>query len=195
MIKISLALATLLIPGVAFSQEQPLSGLIVGAQAGYQSRSVEYIVGNVDFSKDRGDFVYGAFVGYDIAVNRLRLGVQAELMDGSSTLLSDDGAGTEYIVEPKGVSYAFTARAGMLVRPHSMVYARGGYAVEKNRILFTGPTILSIPITRRDEGLLIGAGFETELTSGITPRVEYRYRDLPNKLSSHQLLAGVGYRF
>lgn len=90
-------------------------------------------------------------------VNGARLGLQAEIADGSGTLHANDGAGSRYIVEPKW-SYPISAQVGRLINGSAMIYGGVGYAAERNSVMFASPTILSFSIYHREEGLLIGGG-------------------------------------
>jgi outer membrane immunogenic protein len=99
-------------------------------------------------------------------------------------------------IQPKR-SIDLSVRAGYLVTPQTLVYARGGYVNQREHT-----TIDTTPATYyargNQNGWMLGAGVEHALTTNVTARLEYRYTDLSEgdgKWDRHQLLAGVAYHF
>lgn len=134
-------------------------GFRVGATAGYDD-----VTGTVDTN----DVVYGADVGYDLAVtNNVIVGVEAtatNVFENSRTL---GGA----------------VRAGYAVTDSFMPYVRVGYSNFRD-------------VTDENlDGVTVGGGAEFRIAENFYAKAEYRYSDFANNVGNHGALVGVGIRF
>jgi outer membrane immunogenic protein len=105
-------------------------------------------------------------------------------------------SGTNYEADPK-YSFDLTARAGYLVNPQTLLYARGGYTNARLRTTVTDAAGILSDSDNRD-GWLAGAGVEREVAQKLSARLEYRYSKLSEgtgKDQRHRVLAGLSYRF
>jgi len=122
---------------------------------------------------------------------RVVVGAQAELNFPFTAHISDGVTS----VQPKR-SVDLSVRAGYLVDPQTLVYARGGYVNQRETTVVA--TIPATYASGNQNGWMLGAGVERALTTNVTARVEYRYTDLSEgngKWDRHQVLAGVAYHF
>lgn len=193
-----LALASAMsLHGVA--QAQTFDGPSVGAQGGWVEndlKDTETELGVITIDASRDSPTFGGFIGYDKTIGNFVLGAEAGINLGTSDTVSGGSLSGPVTIDPKW-SYDLTARAGYLVTPKTLVYARGGYANDRVRITddaLTGPVIA----TENREGWLIGGGVEREIIPQVSARVEYRYSGLgedEGTFDRHQTLLGVTYRF
>lgn len=194
-----LALASVIsMTGVAHAEG--FDGPSVGVQGGWvetklRNPTTDLGVTPIDVSKDAATI--GGFVGYDKTFGqKFVLGVEAGFSGATSDAMTGGTALTRVTVDPKW-SFDATARAGYLVTPETLVYARGGYANERIRTNFAAATGTTSVSENRD-GWLVGGGVERLITDHIAARMEYRYTDFSNgdgKFDRHQTLLGMTYRF
>lgn len=186
------------IAGTASAQE--FDGPFIGAQAGWNSdevRNPQMPQGVIAMDDDQQSLTGGIYAGYDRRVGD-KIVVGAE---GSFDLSNDDkfrgtSAGSSYLIDPK-YSFDLTARAGVLVQPDTLVYARGGYTNARIKTSISDMVGVESEADNRD-GWLVGGGVERQLTSNVSARVEYRYSDLSEgdgNFDRHRVLAGLTYRF
>jgi len=171
------------------------SGPSVGVQGGWTQNSVNdptTAAGPTDLHAHKDSATVGAFVGYDYKLApRVVVGAQAEINFPTATHVSD-GVTT---IKPKR-SVDLSLRAGYLVDPQTLVYARGGYVNQRESTYVA--TVPANYASGNQNGWMLGAGVEHALTTNVTARVEYRYTDLSEgdgKWDRHQVLAGVAYHF
>lgn len=91
------------------------------------------------------------------------IGFEAGLSDSNADCKNAFGAGVDGSV---GRSIDVTARAGALLSPTSLLYARGGYSNARFGSDGDG---------ENRDGWLVGAGYETMLGANLSARVEYNY--------------------
>lgn len=178
---------------------QTFDGPSVGVQGGWAQNKLldpETAIGvtPIDASKDTATF--GGFVGYDKTIGKFVLGAEAGLSVGTSDAVIGSPFGTTVSVDPKW-SFDLTARAGYLVTPKTLVYARGGYVNNRIRSSVLAQNVTTVASENRD-GWLVGAGVEREIIPDVSARIEYRYSDLSEgdgEFDRHQSLFGITYRF
>lgn len=178
---------------------QTFDGPSVGVQGGWAQNKLlnpetEIGVRPIDASRDTATF--GGFVGYDKTIGKFVLGAEAGLSVGTSDAVVGGPATSRVSVDPKW-SFDLTARAGYLVTPKTLVYARGGYVNNRIRSSVLAQSVTTVASENRD-GWLVGAGVEHEIVPNVSARIEYRYSDLSEgdgKFDRHQSLFGVTYRF
>lgn len=176
--------AALAVPAVA--AERPFDGAYVGAQLGWlQNRldataTVGSTVYNGRVSHD--GFAYGVYGGYDFNINGngvlgLEVGVGGNSgdysLDGSEDTLST------------GRTFDVTARAGALISPQTLVYARGGWTNAR----FTADVDGERDSANKD-GFLVGAGLEQALGTNASARLEYNYSKF-GRFSGEDELTGI----
>jgi outer membrane immunogenic protein len=197
----SVVLATALAAAiVAPASAAEFNGPFVGAQVGWQSeklRDIDSSFGVVPVDDTANSVTGGLYAGYDRRVtDRVVIGAEASLDFASDDELQTSSAGTTFSVDPK-YSFDLTARAGFLVAPATLVYARGGYTNARVRTTVAGP-IGSQSDSDNQDGWLLGAGIERQLKDNVSARLEYRYSKFSEddgKDQRNRVLAGLSYRF
>ena len=199
----------------AFAQDRaPFTGPRVGVIAGWDGLRP----GSTEDSNIRGDdqtadgVLYGADLGYDVALNRVVIGAEGEV-SGSTGKVNNSP------VDPNSFGYGrvkagrdlyLGARVGVLASPTTLIYAKAGYTngrldlTRNDTVTNTGRSFLL-------DGYRLGAGVEKQLGPKTYAKIEYRYSNYgdarlqyanganTNNFSvdtdRHQVAAGVGFRF
>ncbi|QKG72328.1 outer membrane protein [Erythrobacter mangrovi] len=193
----SIAFASFATPAMAEEFEGPF----VGVAAGYNRDEIDFELNDGvglpdEFSQDSAYFQL--FAGYDFAVApRVRLGVEAAIGVGADDQfgLSDSTASID--LDPD-YTYEATGRIGYLVSENAMVFARGGYQVNRVEVALAEAGNSPFTGTGDIDGWLVGGGVEYAFGSKLRSRIEYRYSDLKNggvSWDRHQVLAGVLWNF
>jgi len=175
-------------------------GPFVGAQLGWQSekmKNLESSFGVVPVDEIQQSVTGGVFAGYDKAIDgRFVVGAEAGLNFASDDEVETSVGGVSYTVDPKH-SFDVTARAGYLVTPETLVYARGGYSNARYRTTIEDSIGTEIA-SRTIDGWLVGGGAERKVNANVSARLEYRYSKFSeddSKDQRHRVLAGLSYRF
>ena len=186
------------LPATAHAVE--FNGPYVGAQVGWQSEKMKYpesSYGPVPIDGKKQSVTTGIYAGYDKKINdRVVVGAEAGLDFASDDEVQSSVAGISYSIDPK-YSIDLTARAGFLVNPQTLVYARGGYTNARYRTTITDAAGTQSASSSQD-GWLAGAGVERHLTDKTSARIEYRYSKYLEGNSEdnrNRILAGLSYRF
>lgn len=176
------------------------NGPYVGAQVGWQSEKMKYPDTSSDplpIDEKNRSVATGIYAGYDKKINeRVVIGAEAGLDFASDDEVQSSIADISYSIDPKH-SIDLTARAGFLVDPQTLVYARGGYTNAMVRTTITDATGTTSSSSSLD-GWLAGAGVERRLTDNTSARIEYRYSKFSEDDSEdkrNRILAGLTYRF
>ena len=197
----SAALATALSAAiVAPASAAEFDGPFVGAQVGWQSEKLQdtdLSFGVVPVDDAINSVTGGFYAGYDKEVaERVVIGAEGGLDFASDDETQTSAAGTTISVDPK-YSFDLTARAGFLVTPGTLVYARGGYTNARVRT-----TVMSSIGSQSDsdnhDGWLLGAGVERQIKDNLSARLEYRHSKFSEdegKDQRNRVLAGLSYRF
>jgi outer membrane immunogenic protein len=162
---------------------------------------VEDVIGGPDgaaIDNRQDTYTGGVFAGYDYrASDKVVIGAEAGFnLSGDDELRSSTADGFVE-VDPRH-SFDLTARAGYLVTPRTLVYARGGYENVRARLRVEDDGQVALRDSDNLDGWLAGGGVEHALADNVSARLEYRYSDLGSNgadFSRHQVLAGVAYRF
>lgn len=185
-------------PAGAQTVEKNFNGAFVGGQIGWQQDRQSLTTSSVPptTTRAKGDgFAYGGQLGYDLNLGGGVIGIETSL-----TGRTGRNQFTTFDLDP-GRTINVTARAGILVSPDALLYARGGYS--NARFSITNPTG---PSENRG-GYTVGAGFEKMLSQNVSARVEYNYGDYgndtlpgaggPSHLNYHRhaVMTGVNFRF
>lgn len=123
-------------------------------------------------------FMYGVGVGYDFGIgDRAILGLEAEVTDSTAETevvdgdLEDLGFGAQLNT---GRDLYVGARAGYVVSPNMLLYAKGGYTNARfNMLANDGATELETDVDL--DGWRVGAGAEYALSENSFVKLEYRY--------------------
>jgi outer membrane immunogenic protein len=161
----ALTVAAITAPAAA-QEATKFDGPFVGVQLGWQQDRRSATTSAVPPSTTRvtGDgLVYGGQVGYDANIGGAVLGIE-----GSITGRTGNNGSVALDFE-NGRTINSTARAGLMVSPESLLYARGGYS--NARVLLTNPAGNS----ESRDGYTLGVGYERSLTDNISARIEYAY--------------------
>lgn len=211
--------STFAIAAPAMAQDtSAFTGPRVEAVIGYDIAKAGSDIDNDQNDNDDQDvdgFMYGAAIGYDVAVGSLVIGADAELTDSTAKVERDRTGDIEAFglgrVEA-GRDLYLGARIGGLVSDRTLLYAKGGYT--NARFEFTG-TDGEINENRRidTDGYRIGAGVEHAVNENTFVKLEYRYSNYSEgeidfedenvgdsgrfdiDTDRHQIVAGVGLRF
>ena len=195
----------------------PFEGFHVEALGGYDRVEAGSSIDDMpQFDNDEGmdGFSYGVGAGYDLKIGeRFVVGPEAEITWSTGDTDFEDGNFGGFGIGDVSASRDIYAglRAGYIVSPSTMIYAKGGYTNAKFDVnnAFEGTRY------ERDvdaDGWRIGAGVEQAVTNNVFAKVEYRYSnygraeidygaDIPDSsrfdvdFDRHQVMAGVGVRF
>jgi len=144
--------------------------------------------------KDQG-VLYGAGIGYDLGVGRLRIGVDAEVSDSTA-----DGCvqlGLDRFCTEAGRDIYAGGRIGFAAGSKLLLYAKGGYTnlrlTRRDHNPLDGPSVLH----PKFDGVRFGGGAELAVGANSFVKAEYRYSDYDRRISfdRHQGVVGVGWRF
>lgn len=195
---ISFAIVSVAFGTPAYAQE--FNGPFIGVQAGWNSDEVKDTstpLGAAEIDLDHQSLTGGVYAGYDFQLNEHTvLGAEASFDLASDDKLRDNSSVGTYTLNPK-YSFDLTARAGYLVTPETLVYARGGYSNARATTTVMDTDLTSLTSGNLD-GWLAGAGIERKLMDNVSARLEYRYSDLSEgdgEYDRNRVLAGLTYRF
>lgn len=167
---------------------------------------------NEDVDQTIDGVTYGVGAGYDFAVGSVVLGVEGEYSRSEASTEFDTTGFTNFGVSniDAGRDLYVGARAGFLVTPSTLVYAKGGYTNSTMDVLATDNTTDTRTNVNLD-GWRAGAGVEQAINENVFIKGEYRYSnyqegefDSPTGVESdrfdvdldrHQFVMGVGVRF
>lgn len=191
----------------------PFDGPRIGVIAGYDGLRPGRGADS-DISSDNGadGFLYGVDAGYDHQMGRFVLGAEGEI-SGSTAKTADDPDTTDalgYGRVKAGRDLYVGARAGYLVGPSTMLYAKAGYTNARLDLTAAdGDTTTGEHFNL--DGYRLGAGVEQAIGSNTYAKLEYRYSNYGNArleyangentnnfnvdTDRHEIVAGVGLRF
>lgn len=185
---------------VSAQEQEPFEGVSIGVQAGWERRSIDEVVpvSPADIRlTDRADAaVFGGFVAYDHQFDNFVLGIEAGATLNGKTL-ETQVAGAGSIDIDSRWSADVSVRAGFTPARNLLVYARGGYVLNRNttRAFAVGEADPVASGSATDDGCMLGAGIEYAVRDGFSIRAEYRRREFDGSLASDQVLGGVAFRF
>lgn len=208
----TLAATTVATPAFAQVAASPFTGPRIEGLIGYDSlRSGERDDG-VDMNENNGDETidgvgFGVGVGYDVDVGGFVLGVEGEFSESTGDQDSDESIDGFSTSVETGRDLYVGGRAGYVVAPSTMVYAKGGYTNVAIEADFDDGTDRFEFDTNAD-GFRLGAGVEQLIGTNSYAKLEYRYSNYDNlevnggtdlsadiDLDRHQVMAGFGVRF
>ncbi len=191
----ALALAsTALVAAPAFAE--PFQGPYIGVEAGVDHDHVGRFRG-IDAHHGQTAFAGGVIAGYDYKLTpRIVVGAEAGVDFGVHDAVTGEVAGTPASIDPQR-QINVTGRAGYLINPKTLVYARGGYANVRVHTTI-GQQAEALSRSSDLNGWTLGGGAERALTTNVSARVEYRYTELGQvhgRFDRQQVLVGLAYRF
>lgn len=178
---------------------QAFDGPSVGIEAGWLHNTVRNPTtdaGVVPLDASRDAAMGGINIGYDKTINHFVVGAETDLTFAIKDAVHNTGSTYDYRIDPRR-SFDATVRAGYLVTPQTLVYARGGYTNDRIRTTIDDTNTQTV-VSQSRGGWLVGAGVERAIMPHLSARIEYRYADLSHgdgKYDRHQVLTGVNWRF
>lgn len=146
------------------------------------------VIGGWDRVQGNGEsasgFAYGGAIGYDLQRGGVVFGVDAETT-GSTAKSTDAG-----VTLKAGRDLYAGVRAGVVVAPNTLLYAKGGYT--NGRVIGEAG---NVRVSDNLDGFRLGAGVERKFGERFYGKVEYRYSNYSQDVERHQVLAGLGVRF
>lgn len=195
LIAATFAASTIGAPACA-QDDQPFQGPWVGASVGYDHFSAG---GGEDNSSSDG-IAYGIAVGYDFKLDKIVLGIEAELTDSSVKASATDVLEVgDAIGLAAGRDIYAGLRLGMMVSDNAMIFAKGGYTNQRFSSTYTLDNETE-KASGNTDGWRLGAGVEFDLGKPFA-RIEYRYStygtfsDTELETSRHQAMVTAGLRF
>lgn len=189
---LGLSIAALLAASPVSAQDYKWTGAYAGANLGYiwgDATTTDDVKdwGNDPkfigpFNNSVGGFIGGGTLGYNLQIDRIVLGVEADLdyadLSGSVETPSSQSGNHQNIALDGGFLGTLTARAGVLIDPATLIYAKGGFA------LYTGEATQTTTAagyqthgTDTFTGWTVGGGVERKLTDTISLKLEYAHYD------------------
>jgi outer membrane immunogenic protein len=178
------------------------TGFYFGANGGFGGDQYEYptTVGPVAGTAKlhSSGFFGGGQVGYNWQFAPMWVaGVEADF-DGAD-IEGTANASTGFAAASAGTKLDWfgtvRGRAGVLVTPHALLYATGGWAYGQTttsaNATLTGVAAASTSITANQNGWTAGAGLEYALNSWLSFKTEYLYVDLGTANLVNTSVAGV----
>ncbi len=189
----ALALMAGLSASQASAQGIQLRGVRADAQVGIDRF---YSEGNND-----NHIAYGGAIGVDTFVgSNFVLGIEGTFLNSRAENITRDGPG---IAARKSFEeYGGAIRAGVMMSPSTLVYAKGGFVVNEQRKFFDADTIGRRPAgfgdyynKYRTKGYVVGGGVEQMLGERIYVKAEGRYANYKTNSSRLTGLIGLGILF
>lgn len=178
-------------PAAAQDNGPGWQGFRVEGLIGYDSARIQ--------SNNDGGFVYGVGVGYDFQTGRAALGIEAEVTDSTNS-----GCTRDFIF----INDAFCARArrelsiglraGILVSPRILLYAKGGYTNARFSVDYDDGTPAgtdNFSYHQNLDGIRVGGGAEFRVDGNAFVKLEGRYSNYELGGDRGQALAAFGFRF
>lgn len=188
MIRAALLAASLGVAGAASAQA--FNGPYIGGQIGWQQDRSKANLGLVDSiggvrqDANKSAFAGGVFAGYNALVGQqFVLGGEVGIDWGGKNIAISPIGGDE-VKAKRDISVV--ARAGALVTPQTLVYAKGGYA--NGRYRFSSG---DLGMSSNRDGWTLGAGVEQAITPNITARIEYSYVNYGNVDDAYRSLGYI----
>ncbi|TFU05968.1 porin family protein [Polymorphobacter arshaanensis] len=179
------------------------SGFRAELQGGWDSTSIGYVDRfGTNWEKSNSAFGYGAEVGYDFPVSEtVILGVLGNVAGSTASfddILCQTSAcllGRNTVNANMGVNFSAMARAGFKVADSTLLYGGVGYANQSIKFYDTPVGGATVEDSRSYSGFRFAAGGEQAFGESFYGKIEYRYSNYKDNVSTNQVWAGVGMRF
>ena len=198
--KMTIGLVLAALAAAAPASAENFNGPFVGAEIGWNHDKVgrSSLRGNpLEVNRSKDAAAGGLFAGYDLKFGqKFVLGAEAGVEVGIKDQIRRSESASNTVVDPK-YTIELTGRAGVLINPDTLLYARGGYATTRVSISQAGKDGVIHDRTNL-QGWTAGGGVEHVIGGGLSARAEYRFADLRKNgasLNQHQAMLGVGYHF
>ena len=220
--------ATLTLACPAAAQETNFGGFRIDGRLGWTSTGASATAVNlaedpaedgdelIEVSASNGDVGYGLEAGYDMMIGRspILVGIYGGVDLGSTSACAEI-AGDDRACAETDLAFHAGLRAGYVVSPALMVYAKGGYSRGDLDIRYDADVededdVILDSSTNRN-GFHLGGGFEIAFSRNFYGKLEYSYTDFGSAteafdqpsilpgfsvgLDRHQAVAGLGFRF
>ncbi len=138
---------------------------------------------------------YGASLGVDTYVSpTFVLGVEGTFLNSRAENITRDGPG---VAERKSFEeWGGAVRAGVMMSPSTLVYAKGGFVVNEQRKYFNADNPFGSYYNHyRTKGYVVGGGVEQMLSERFYVKAEGRYANYKTNSSRLTGLLGLGILF
>jgi outer membrane immunogenic protein len=166
-------------------------GFHVEALAGFDSARIQ--------NNDDGGFVYGVGGGYDFQTGRAVLGIEVEASDSTNSGCTTDLAfPNDALCARAQRELTVGVRAGILVSPRVLLYAKGGYTNARFRVDYDDGTpagASNISFHQNFDGIRVGGGAEFRVGGNAFVRLEGRYSNYEYGGDRGQGVVAFGFRF
>jgi outer membrane immunogenic protein len=171
----------------ASAQGIQLRGVRADAQVGIDRF---YSEGNND-----NHLAYGGALGVDTFVgDNFVLGLEGTFLNSRAENVTRDGPGVAY--RKSFEEWGGAIRAGVMMTPSTLVYAKGGFVVNEQRKYFDADNPFGSYYNHyRTKGYVVGGGVEQMLGERIYLKAEGRYANYKTNSSRITALLGLGILF
>ncbi|MEO9633403.1 MAG: outer membrane beta-barrel protein [Parasphingorhabdus sp.] len=199
---VAASLVAISAPQAAFAQntDDLFTGVSVGVQGGYDRQSIDETIlegaNAVTLNAKKSGIIYGGYLGYDLQMGKVVVGVEAGFSPNGKTITSDIANGGSAELNPKWSADA-SVRAGVVLADRALFYGRIGYNRKRYSVsrFANGNNSAIASSNENADGLMFGGGAEFAFNENAAFRVEYRRNKLDGSLRSNQVLAGATLRF
>jgi len=146
-------------------------------------------------------FGYGATIGFDgVIADRIVVGPEATYWRANDWTENCGASNGGSVCHKSFEEFGVGVRAGYLVTPRTMVFAKGGYVTNEQRKRFDAntPTQTSFYDHVNTTGYQVGGGAEYTVTEGRLPvyvNAQYVFSQYNDNTSRHRIMGGIGVRF
>lgn len=146
-------------------------------------------------------FGYGATIGFDGMIgDRIVVGPEATFWRANNWNENCSGVNGGAVCQKSFEEWGVGARAGYLVTPRALVFAKGGYVNNEQRKRFDANTATqrSFYDHFRTDGYQVGGGVEYTVVEGRLPvyvDAQYVYSQYHDHTSRQRVMGGIGVRF
>jgi outer membrane immunogenic protein len=181
------------------------SGFRAELQGGWNSTSIGYVSAlGVNYENSKSAFGYGAEVGYDFPISESviigALGNVSGSTQSYTDMLCPSGTSACLLGRPNvnanlGVNFSLMGRVGFKVADSTLLYGGLGYANQNVKYYITPVGGVTAEDSRSYGGFRLAAGVEQAFGESFYGKVEYRYSNYKDDVTTNQIFAGVGMRF
>ena len=190
-----------ILPGTAIAQDaekQTFDGVHVGVSVDRRTLDGDYKIPSLGtvLDEDKTGIGYRGHVGYDLRLGSIfALGVEGGVGRGGRSL-STKGDIADYTLKPSW-NYDISGRVGVLPTSNIMLYGRAGYSWLRvgEKTDFRDVKRVDVESSGTKKGLLLGAGVEAAISSGLSARAEYNRTDYGRGLNSSKVQLGLSLGF
>ncbi|WP_242185673.1 porin family protein [Sphingomonas sp. CARO-RG-8B-R24-01] len=145
-------------------------------------------------------FGYGATIGFDgVIADRIVVGPEATFWKADSGNENCGGAIGGSVCHKSFEEFGVGVRAGYLLTPQALVFAKGGYVTNEQRKRFDATTGTGSYYDHfNTTGYQVGGGVEYTVTQGRLPvyvDAQYVYSQYNDHTSRQRVMGGIGVRF